>query len=136
MGSNAGNPAAPVDARALETMLSTNEEPHAIAAGEAEQNEMRLTAREGAKTPRMATAPRLTSQDRTDTAAPPLERGRAVGSGISVSPSAPVKINTDPIDKQSTKKGGRMQMDGKLTIMGPGGQMLGEARLDADVRDR
>lgn len=136
MGSNAGNPAAAVDARALETMLSTNEEPHAIAAGEAEQQEMRLTAREGAKTPRMATAPRLTSAERTDTAAPPLERGRAVGSGISVSPSAPVKLTTDPIDKQSTKKGGRMQMDGKLTIMGPGGQMLGEARLDADVRDR
>lgn len=131
LGANSGTPAQD-SSRALETMLSTNEEPHAIAAGEAAQQEMRLASREGSSVTRM-TAPKMTAPERTADKAPPLERGRTVGSSITTAPSAPVKISTDsPTNKNG--KGGRMRIDGKLMITGPGGQALGEARMDADMR--
>ncbi len=126
--------AAPVSAEhALEAMISTNEEPHAFMAGQAAQSEMETAERDSRAPARLSKMPQISARTPESVSMPSTSSAKTVGSTIS-SPAAPAaKITATPLESKPSRNG-RMEMSGKMTIIGANGQVFGEGHIDGSIR--
>lgn len=124
----------PVSAtQALETMISTNEEPHAHMAGQASQIEMETSERESRSPARLPKMPQISSGTPKSVSMPGMDSAKPLGSTISAPVTPAAKISTTPLESKPARNG-RMEISGKMTIIGGSGQVFGEGQFDGSLR--